>query len=135
MGLQLVVIVTVAALLQFLWFGAQVARARGKYGIAAPATSGHEVFERRFRVQMNTQEQLVLFLPVLWMYASFVSAHWAAAFGAVFIVGRAIYSMSYVRDPRTRSVGFMLTSLPTLAMMAWVLIRALVELLRGPAGA
>jgi glutathione S-transferase len=119
-----VVIVTVLVLLQFFAFGFQVGRARGKYGVRAPATSGNETFERYFRVHMNTLEQLVVFLPTLWIYASFVSPLWAAAFGAVFLIGRAIYAVSYVRDPKSRSLGFGLTALPTLVMLIWVVVWA-----------
>jgi hypothetical protein len=120
-----VAIVTVLALLEFLWFGVLVGRARGRFGIAAPATTGNEVFERYFRVQMNTLEQLLMFLPVLWLFARYISPLWAAALGAVFIVGRAIYAGSYIRDPKSRSLGFALTALPTLAMMIGILIWAI----------
>lgn len=128
-----VAIVTVLALLQFLWMGFQVASARGRYGVAAPATSGNEVFERHFRVQMNTLEQLVMFLPVLWIFAAYISPLWAAALGVVFILGRAIYAVSYVRDPKTRSLGFGLTALPTLAMFIGILIWAVRAILLGAA--
>jgi uncharacterized membrane protein YecN with MAPEG domain len=124
-----VAIVTVLALLQFFWLSLQVGRARGRYGVAAPATSGNEVFERHFRVHMNTLEQLVMFLPALWIFAAYISPLWAAALGVVFILGRAIYAMSYVRDPKTRSLGFGLTFLPTFAMLIGILawaIRALI---------
>ena len=120
-----VAIVTVLALLEFLWFGILVGRARGKFGIAAPATAGNEVFERYFRVHMNTLEQLLMFLPVLWIFATYVSPVWAAALGAVFIVGRAIYAKSYIRDPKSRSLGFALTAVPTLIMMIGVLVWAI----------
>ena len=115
---------TVLALAQFVWLATQVARARARYGIAAPAVSGNEVFERHFRVQMNTLEQLVLFLPSLWIFASYISPLWAAALGVVFIIGRAIYATSYVRDPKSRSLGFGLTAFPTMAMMLGILIWA-----------
>ena len=128
-----VAIVTVVALLQFFWFGWQVGVARGKYGIAAPATSGNEMFERVFRVHMNTLEQLVVFLPALWIFASFVSALWAAILGAVFIVGRAIYAVTYVKDPKKRSAGFALTALPELALLIGILVWAVMALVNAPA--
>jgi hypothetical protein len=128
-----VAIVTVLALLQFFWLGLLVGRARTRYGIAAPATSGNEVFERHFRVHMNTLEQLVLFLPALWVFASYISPLWAAALGVVFILGRAIYATSYVRDPKSRALGFALTALPTLAMSAGIVIWAVRAIVMGAA--
>lgn len=119
-----VALVTVLALLEFQWFGWLVAKARGRFGINAPATTGNEVFDRYFRVQMNTQEQLVLFLPTLWIFASFVSPIWAAALGAVFVIGRAIYAASYIRDPKKRALGFALTALPTLLMLIGIAVWA-----------
>lgn len=119
-----VAIVTVLALLEFFWFGVLVARARSRFGIAAPATTGNEVFERYFRVQMNTLEQLIQFLPVLWIFALYISPLWAAALGAVFIIGRAIYASSYIRDPKSRALGFALTTLPIFAMMIGILVWA-----------
>ena len=128
-----VAIVTVVALLQFFWFGWQVGAARGKYNIAAPATSGNEIFERVFRVHMNTLEQLVVFLPALWIFASYISPLWAAGIGAVFIVGRALYARSYVKDPKSRSAGFALTALPELALLIGILIWAVMALVKAPA--
>lgn len=119
-----VALVTVLALLQFFFFGFRVARARSKYGVPAPATSGNEVFERYFRVQMNTLEQLVIFLPALWIFARFVSPPVAAGLGVVFIVGRAIYAETYVRDPKKRALGFALTAFANFALMIGVAIWA-----------
>ena len=81
--MPLVEIITVAALLQFMGFAWAVGRARVAHGVPAPATSGNEIFERYFRVQMNTAEQLIAFLPALWLFAWRVDANWAAALGAM----------------------------------------------------
>jgi uncharacterized membrane protein YecN with MAPEG domain len=128
-----VAIVTAVALLQFFWFGWQVGVARSKYNIPAPAISGNDVFERTFRVQMNTQEQLLVFLPALWIFASFISPLWAAVLGAIFIVGRAVYAVTYVKDPKSRSIGFALTAIPNLLMLLGILIWAVWAVVKTPA--
>jgi uncharacterized MAPEG superfamily protein len=120
-----VALVTVFALIEFMVFAGLVGRARARYGIHAPATSGHEMFDRCFRVHMNTLEQLVMFIPTLWIFATFVSELWAALAGVVFIIGRAIYAAAYIRDPKSRSLGFALTALPTLLMMLGIVVWAL----------
>jgi glutathione S-transferase len=71
---------------------------------------------------MNTLEQLAMFLPALWIFANYVSELWAAVLGVVWILGRAIYFASYVKDPKTRSLGFALTAVPMLAMLLGILI-------------
>jgi glutathione S-transferase len=124
-----VVIVTVLAVLQFFAFGILVGRARQKYQVAAPATTGNAVFERYFRVQMNTLETLVVFLPALWLFALQVNAAWAAGLGAVYLVGRQIYLHSYVKEPKSRSLGYGMSSLPIVIMLGWVLFVAVRQLL------
>jgi glutathione S-transferase len=124
-----VIIVVVLALLQFLWFGIAVGRARSRYNIPAPASSGNDLFDRHYRVQMNTLEQLILFLPALWLFGSLVDSRWAAGLGVVYLIGRFIYAASYVSDPKKRGLGFMLTSMPSLIMLVGVLIAAVRQLL------
>jgi uncharacterized membrane protein YecN with MAPEG domain len=85
-----------------------VGRARVKYGIRAPATSGHEMFERTFRVQMNTLENLVIFLPALWLAALFFDPVVAGALGVLWLAGRIWYAIAYLRAPRSRGGGFVL---------------------------
>lgn len=126
-----VTIVTILAVLQFFWFGLMVGRARAKYNVPAPAMAGNDVFERHFRVQMNTLEQLAMFLPALWIFAYSVSPLWAAGFGAIYLIGRFIYAASYVRDPKSRGLGFALTFAPTAAMLIWALIDATGSVLSG----
>lgn len=115
-------LVSVLALVQYMWFGIQVGGARGKYGIKAPAVAGHEVFERIYRVQMNTLEQLVVFLPVLWMAARYWNPVWMAAIGAVYLVGRMVYRTSYIKDPGSRTLGFALTIFPTTVLLLATLV-------------
>ncbi len=123
------VIVTVLALLQFFYFGIQVGRARVKYGVPAPLPTGHEMFDRHFRVQMNTLEQLIMFVPSLWIFGTQVSDEWAAGLGLVYVIGRFVYEASYVRDPNKRGAGFGLTSLPTVIMLIGSLVWAVGELI------
>jgi hypothetical protein len=54
------------ALVEYIVLVGLVGRARAKYGVKAPAISGPEAFDRIFRVQQNTLEGLVVFLPGLW---------------------------------------------------------------------
>jgi len=110
-------LVTLLALFEYLFFGALVGRARGTYGVKAPATSGHEIFERYFRVQMNTLELLIIFVPALWIAAAYWNPAWVAAVGAVFLLGRLVYLRGYVADPRTRSLGFALSSIPVVMLL------------------
>ena len=124
-----VIIVTVLALLQYSWFGIEVGAVRGRLGIKAPATSGEPELDRAFRVHYNTMEQLVTFLPLMWIFAHVVNAPWAAGFGLVFLIGRFIYRAAYLKDPATRSTGFTLTFLPSAVMAVWLLVVAVRNLL------
>lgn len=110
-------LVALAAIAQFLLFGIMVGRARAKYGVKAPAISGHPMFERAWRVQMNTLEQLVCFLPALFLAGMYWSNVIIGFIGLVYLFGRFIYWRSYLADPSKRSLGFVLTVLPTFALV------------------
>jgi glutathione S-transferase len=110
-------IVTALALLQFLMFGYKVGGARGRYGIKAPAITGNEIFERYFRVQQNTLELLVVFIPSLYLFSRYFNPLIAAALGVIYLVGRQIYAAAYVKDPAARSAGFGMSFLPTAALL------------------
>jgi glutathione S-transferase len=99
-------LVTCLALLLYVWTITTVALARGRYKIEAPAVAGHPAFERAFRIQQNTVEQLVLFLPSLWIFSLEVSQLWAGIIGFVFVVARLVYILSYTRNPAARGPGF-----------------------------
>jgi uncharacterized MAPEG superfamily protein len=121
-------IVTALALLQFVVFGFQVGGAREKYGVKAPATSGHAIFERHFRVQQNTLELLIAFIPGLYLFGHYFDPRWAAGLGVLFLIGRQVYAVTYVKDPQKRSAGFGLSFLPTLVLVLGGLIGALLRL-------
>ncbi len=123
--MDFVTIVAVLAILQFVFFSVLVGQARGTYGVKAPAVQGHEIFDRAFRVQMNTLEQLVCFLPALLMANMYYSDGFVALVGAVYLVGRIIYRQAYVKDPSTRAVGFVLSLVPTLLLLIAALFGAL----------
>lgn len=125
--MELLSIVTLLALAQFFYFGAKVGKARGTYGIEAPATSGHEIFDRHYRVHYNTLELLVSFIPALWAFGYYLDQHYAAIIGLVFLVGRALFSISYVKDPKSRSLGAMLSMLPCMVLILGGLIGALIS--------
>jgi glutathione S-transferase len=118
-------LVTALAVLEFALFCYAVGQARTRYKVPAPATSGHEVFDRYFRAQMNTLEQLVVFLPSLWLFAHYVNAWAAAALGALFIIGRALYFRGYVRAAESRHAGFMLSAIPNVTLLVGALIGVL----------
>jgi glutathione S-transferase len=118
---------TIAAVLVFLWTGIMVGRARRRFGVRAPATSGDPGFDRVFRVQMNTLEQLVCFLPALWLAAVVFSDRWAGIAGAIWVVGRLLYARAYYGDAGARGPGFV----TAVAMTFILLILAAFQIVRG----
>src|ERR1700749_3338747 len=111
--------VTVIAVLWVFYTGINVARMRGKHKIMAPAVTGHPEFDRAYRVQMNTLEQFVIFLPLLWVATIyFRTLAWLpGAFGLVWIIGRLIYLQGYTAAPEKRGPGFGITALASLALL------------------
>jgi uncharacterized membrane protein YecN with MAPEG domain len=123
--MPLVQLVIGLALAQFLFFLFAVGKARGTYKVAAPATTGNEVFERYFRVQMNTLELLVLFVPSSLFFAQFFGAYITAALGVIYLIGRLVYFTSYVKDPKSRGAGYGLSVLPVMILIAGTIIGAI----------
>jgi glutathione S-transferase len=117
----LIGLVTVATVLLLAALVAVVSRARGRYGVRAPATTGHELFERAFRVQGNTVESTLMFLPALWTAAAFGRPELAALFGAVWLFGRIVYAVTYLDPAKKRTFGFALSSAMTLCLLGQAL--------------
>jgi len=124
-------IVGMLAVVQLFIFGVMVGWARGKYGVAAPATTGHPIFERYYRVQMNTVESLLVFLPGLWLAAKYWPPTYAALLGVVYLVGRTLYYYSYIGDPSKRTAGFSLSMGPAALLVLAALVGAVRALLHG----
>lgn len=119
---QLPGLVTLLTVLLLFGITLMVGRARGKYAIKAPATTGHPLFERVYRVHMNTLEQTVLFLPTLWLAAHYGFGAWAGVVGLVWLVGRVWYVAAYLNDPAKRGPGFGLGMLSWLALLVMACI-------------
>jgi glutathione S-transferase len=118
----LVELVVLLALLQFVVFAMLVGRARGKYGVSAPAVTGHEMFERYYRVQMNTLELLLVFLPSLWLAALHWSPMLVGGIGVIYLIGRVWYLLAYVNDPSKRAIGFVLSFAPVIILLLMALV-------------
>ena len=121
-------LVTLLAMMQFFLFAIWVSRARVRYGVRAPATTGHAVFERHFRVHQNTLELLVLFIPSMWLAVRYFYPTYVAAIGVLFLIGRAWYAVVYVADPGKRTWSAALSFLPIFVfwvIAAFGIVRAL----------
>jgi glutathione S-transferase len=127
----LVGLITVLALFVFLFVTVNVGRARNKYGIKAPDVSGNLDFERVLRVQQNTLEQLVLFLPALWIFSVFVSPIVATIVGAIWIVGRIVYAWGYYQAAEKRGIGFAISLLATIVLLLGSLGGIVLHLIKG----
>ena len=106
-GLPLTAAVTLCVVTLMFWTSFRVGMARKRYAIRAPDVSGHPVFERAYRVQMNTIEWALMLLPCLWLAGLFVTDGLAAAIGMLGVAGRVHYALCYQRDPETRGAGFL----------------------------
>lgn len=127
--MEYVTIVVMLALLQYMYFGILVGRARSAAQIDAPAVVGDDNFERHFRAHQNTLEQLMVFVPAILACGMFVSGLYVALVGLVFIVGRAMYFNRYVNEPTKRGPGMLLTAVANLALILLAIISAVSSLI------
>ena len=109
--------VLAVALLLYVGVFAAAGRARHRYDVKAPAVTGPPEFERAFRVQQNTLEQLVVFVPGFWLFSIFVSPAWGPAIGFLWLLARIFYAWSYYRDPASRGPGFVVSMVSNLVLL------------------
>lgn len=124
-------LVTSLALMVYLVVSLNVGRARVKYQVKAPAVSGDPNFERVLRVQQNTLEQLVFFLPALWLFAVYVSPVWGAGIGAVWVLGRILYAWGYYQAAEKRGPGFGISFLSALILLLGGFVGIILNLMKG----
>ena len=103
--------ITLLTVLLMLGLIFHVGRARGKYQVKAPAVSGHELFERAYRIQLNTVESVLMFLPALWLYAIFIGDKGAGDSGLIWLLARVWYAIAYQQNPTKRGLGFLISIL------------------------
>jgi uncharacterized membrane protein YecN with MAPEG domain len=115
-------LVTILTLILYFVLTANVGRARVKYKVPVPQISGDPDFERVFRVQQNTLEQLILLLPSLWLFALFVSPVWGAGIGFLWLIGRILYAWGYYQAAEKRTLGFGINSLSILVLLLGALV-------------
>ncbi len=120
--MEYAIIIILVALLQYMYFITMVGFSRGKYEVSAPSTNGNETWERKFRVQQNTVEQLIIFIPGMIAFATYVSPIWVLLPGVLFIIGRQLYCHLYQKDPSSRGPGFVLSFFSNVALVIGSLI-------------
>jgi glutathione S-transferase len=128
--LPLTSLITLLVGMLMLATGINVGRARVRYGIQAPAVTGNELFERAYRVQMNTLENAALMLPALWLYGGFIGDRGAAITGGAWLLARIWYALAYMASPAKRGPAFGISMAAFAGLWlggAWGVIRAILH--------
>lgn len=125
----LTALITVLSLLLYFVLTINVGRARAKYGVPVPQTTGNPDFERALRVQQNTLEQIVFFLPLFWVFSYFVNEQIGAVLGGVWVFGRMLYAWGYYQAAEKRGPGFAIASLASMILMGWSLVKLVMLLI------
>jgi len=110
-------LVTLLALATYQATALIVGKARVQHQVKPPAMSGPEPFERAVRVQQNTLEQLVFFLPALWLAALLSNESTATVLGLIWVGGRIAYAVGYLQAPEKRGPGFGISFLSSVVLL------------------
>ncbi|MCP9840395.1 MAPEG family protein [Synechococcus sp. J7-Johnson] len=122
-------LITLLAVITFQATAMQVGRARIRHGVKPPLMSGPPAFERAMRVQQNTLEQIVVFLPAFWLAVLLSNATAASVLGAVWVLGRVLYAVGYLRAPEQRGLGFAISFIATTVLLVMALVGSVMRLL------
>ena len=131
----LCVLILLTILAHYMVIQFQVGKQRMAKGIEAPATTGDPEFERAFRVQANSLEQLAVFLPcylilllVTGLKGSDTFLWVTVALGVLYLVGRVLYARGYMAQASKRGPGAMITFAVNLLMLLALAIQFLMYL-------
>jgi glutathione S-transferase len=130
-NLAIPALISVAALALYQGTALAVGRARFQHKVMPPATSGPPEFERVLRVQQNTLEQLVFFLPAFWLASLISQASAAAVLGILWVAGRLAYAVGYIQAPEKRGPGFGISFLSSVALLVMAVVGAIGQLRHG----
>ena len=125
--MEAIAVVTVLAVCQAFSFAYLVGKQRAKHGVKAPGITGEAEFERAFRIHQNTVEQMVDFLPSLWLFGYYVHGFIGAGLGLLFVISRLVYRKSYLDEPTSRSTGFGIGALVMMVLMIGGLVGAILS--------
>lgn len=127
--MEITIIIILIALLQYIYFTGKTGFSRDKYGVNAPSTIGNLQWECIYRVQQNTLEHLVVFIPAMLTFQMYVSQKWVIIPGIIFLVGRGLYSHLYTKDPKSRGPGMILSFFTNIALVVGSLIGIAMKLM------
>ena len=127
-------LITLSLVVLGWWLSMRVFRARSDF--ADPVTNtalfhSPEIYSDRnfmiaYRNQMNFLENLILFLPTMWIFAYSVSDGLAAVIGSGYVMGRVLYARNYPRD-YAHARGFQIS----LACLVFLLVGATGSIIYG----
>ncbi|WP_413200992.1 MAPEG family protein [Nostoc piscinale] len=123
-------LITALTLLLYSVITINVGRARAKYKVMPPQMTGEPNFERVLRVQQNTLEQTILFLPGLWLFSVYVNPLWGAVIGAIWLIGRIVYAWGYYQAAEKRMIGFAITTMSGMVLLLGSLIGIILALVK-----
>lgn len=123
-------LITALSLLLYQILAFNVGQARKKYKVLPPQIAGDPDFERVLRVQQNTLEQMVFFLPALWLFSFYVSPLWGAVIGAVWLLGRIAYAWGYYQAAEKRAIGFGISVISASVLLIGAIAGIILSLVR-----
>ncbi|ALF56007.1 membrane protein [Nostoc piscinale CENA21] len=123
-------LITALTLVLYSVITINVGRARAKYKVMPPQMTGDPNFERVLRVQQNTLEQTILFLPGLWLFSIYINPLWGAVIGAIWLIGRIVYAWGYYQAAEKRMIGFAITTVSGMVLLLGSLIGIILALVK-----